>query len=121
MTSSTVSIPEAGIPLLPNRHLFLVDVEVEPDVHERRAFMDLGAAINFIGKRESRISAFMSPVGLSTDAMLFATVEEAYQSRLSRTYLLRFAHAPSLVLKLPPESPNGEFEPFHRVYPPIGV
>ena len=121
MTSSPIAVPETGIPLNANRHLFLVDVEVEPGVPERRAFLDLGAAVTFIGKRESRISSFISPLGPSTDAVFFATVEEVFESRLSKTYLLRFADAPSLIMKCPPESPNGEFEPFNRIYPPLGL
>jgi hypothetical protein len=123
MNTSPSRVPEEGIRIDPHQHLFLVDVE-HPDGehhdHERRAFLDLGAAVDFIGKRDARLCAYVSAVGLATEGMFFAAVTEAFESRRSKTYLLRFASSPSLLLKSPSSSAESEFEPFQRIYPCLG-
>lgn len=123
MESNTLAFPTGGICLDACQHLFLVDIggiAREPAVRERRAFVDLGEAVKFIGGRAARLSAFLSPLGISSEAAIYGLVEEALESSVSRTHLLRFSNSPSLMVKLTPSTHRGQFETFRRIYPPAG-
>ncbi len=123
MTQTAHELPPGGL-AIDARHLFLVDVyNVVDDVEvpTRRAFFDLGQAVDFIGKRPSRLSAFISPIGPSTDAVMFGAVEEAFASKQSKTYMLRFSNAPTVVMKSAGAGVDSEFEPYYRIYPPLSA
>jgi len=120
MSQPAYELPPEGLPI-DARHLFLVDVDHkvgDVEVPTRRAFIDLEHAVHFIGNRASRLSVFVSPIGPSTDAVLFGSVEEAFASKQSKTYMLRFSNAPSFVIKAAGASADAEFEPYYRIYPP---
>ncbi|QPF72681.1 hypothetical protein G8A07_06900 [Roseateles sp. DAIF2] len=123
MNQPAFEVPPDGLPI-DARHLFLVDVDHKVDdveIPTRRAFVDLERAVAFIGNRASRLSVFASPIGPSTDAVLFGSVEEAFASKHSKTYMLRFSNAPSFVIKCSGASADSEFEPYYRIYPPQGA
>lgn len=120
MQNTSMNVPVEGIKLDKTSHLFLVDLGGPfgtPLEAERRAFVDLSAAVRFIDGRLAKLSAFMSPLGISADAAVYGLVEEAFESTVSKTYILRFANAPSMVLKCHSSNHDGEFEPFKRIYP----
>lgn len=113
-----------GIDLDDCQHLFFVDVRgpFKPSAkRQRRAFVDLRAAVKFIGGRAATISAFISPLNESSDAAMYGLVQEAFESTRSQTYMLRFAGAPSVFLGCTPSTHRGEFEPFERIFPAAGA
>lgn len=64
MTANSCEIPADGLNLGAHTHMFLVDVDVvngDCEETQRRAFIDFGQVLKFVGKRPSRISAFISP------------------------------------------------------------
>ncbi|MGN6826410.1 hypothetical protein [Paucibacter sp. M5-1] len=118
------SMPEEGIDLDHHHHLFLVDIRglFKPSQKpQRRAFVDLQAAIRFIDGRAATLSAFLSPLNQSADAAMYGLVEEAFESTMSKTYMLRFSGTPSVVLTCTPSTHDGAFEPYRRVYPTAGA
>jgi len=127
MSAEAMTIPSGGIDLSNSHHLYVVDMGTNmqrpqrAQRPERRAFVDVGAAVDFIDGRAARLSALLAPLGESAEAAVFGLVEEVFQSTQSRTFLLRFSNSPSLVIKCKPSSASGEFEPFRRIYPPAGT
>lgn len=123
MNVDSIAFPAEGIRLDAIHHLFLVDlggVLQSADCPERRAFIDLGAAVRFIAGRAAKLSAFLAPIGISSDAATYGVVEEVFESSVSRSFLLRFSNAPSVVVGCTPSTHKGAFEPYRRVYPAAG-
>ena len=114
-------MPLGGINLDPASHLFIVDIDETVEgrlVTRRRAFLDFGAALAFAGRKPSRVSAFFSPIGHSTDSVMFGTVQKAFASRNSSSYAVQFANAPSLLLRIDGQASEPGMEPCVLVYPP---
>jgi len=117
------AMPKGGISLDPATHLFIVDIDetVGDRVDTvRRAFLDFGEALAFAGKKPSRISAFFSPIGHSTDSVMFGTVQKAFASRTSNSYSVQFANAPTLLVRIDGKPTEAGLEPCLLVYPPFG-
>lgn len=120
MTTATALVPSEGICLDRHSNLFIVDIGSVWDdspSSQRRAFVDVGAAVKFIAGREARLSAFLSPPGQSSDSAVYGVVGEVLESTVSETYMLNFANAPHLAIKLNPSQHAGEYEGFRRIYP----
>lgn len=123
MSVVSTGFPAEGIRLDAIHHLFLVDlggVFQGAESPERRAFVDLGAAVRFIGGRAAKLSAFLAPIGASADAATYGVVEEVFESSISDSFLLCFSNAPSIVVGFAPSTHKGAFEPYRRVYPTAG-
>lgn len=123
MNTSPIPMPKGGISLDPAHYLFIVDADDMVQgrmVTQRRAFLDFGEALAFAGKKPSRVSAFFSPIGPSTDSVMFGTVQQAFASRTSNRYAVTFANAPNLLLRIDGEPSEEGLEPCVLVYPPLG-
>lgn len=124
MNVDSNGFPTEGIRLDAVHHLFLVDlggVLLNTNSPERRAFIDVGSAVRFIAGRAAKISAFLAPIGVSSDAATYGVVEEVFESSVSSSFLLRFSNAPSVVVGCVPSTHRGAFEPYRRVYPTAGA
>jgi len=123
MEVQAMAVPAGGISLDECQNLFFVELRglfQVPEKVQRRAFVDLGEAIQFIGGRAAKLSAFLAPIGLSAEAATFGLVEEVFESNISKTYLLKFSNTPSVLVRCSLSAHKGEFEPYRRVYPPAG-
>lgn len=116
-------MPAEGIRLDPHGHLFIADVDVivnERMVTERRAFIDFEAVLTFVGKNPSRISAFLCPIGPTTDSALYGTVQKAFKSLGSNSYTMTFANASNMVVRVGSAPAEEGVYPGIQVYPPEG-
>lgn len=119
--SSQQGLPVEGVNLATDS-LFVVDINVDrlPDSQpERRAFTDIEAAVAFVDGRRALLSAFLSPLGQGSDAMLYGLVLEASKSETSQAIELRFATAPNITLRCGATNTKAEFECFRRIYPAV--
>lgn len=114
-------VPEDGHCLDGHENLFIVDVggltSVDTSAQQRRAFVDLGAAVQFIGGRAAPLFAYLAPPQRRAGSAVYGVVEEVFKSTYSDTYLVRFSGAPWGVVKLNPSTNKGPNEGFERIYP----
>ena len=125
MDTNKFPVPEDGLCLDGHENLFIVDLggstSVDASAQQRRAFPDLGAAVQFIGGRAARLFAYLAPPRWRAESVVYGVIEEVFKSTYSDTYLVRFNGAPWGVVKVNPSTNKGPNEGFERIYPRSGI
>lgn len=118
MSDSTSRVPIGGISIEPRRPLFIVEVEALGDQAflKRRLFVDLHAAVAFIGDRKARLRALFARGSESTGELFLETVEAALEFEPCNTYLLKF-ESDSSALWIPGFTADVQLETCDPLYP----